>query len=255
MGTFKFEYAPVADPSQFGDQIKGSKGKEKEIMEHLKGTTTLGFAFKGGIIIAVDSRGSMGSFVGSDTVRKVLEINDYLLGTMAGGAADCQFWERVLGMQVRLYQLRHGEKPSVAAASRILGNIVYRYRGHGLSMGTMVAGWDRSGPHLYYIDDDGTRVEGKLFSVGSGSTYAYGILDSTLKHDMTKDQAVDLAMKAIYHATYRDSASGGYVRVYHIHEGGWTKVHDGVDVNKLHYQYAEQKGRLGDGDETKEEIL
>jgi hypothetical protein len=36
----------------------------------------------------------------SQTVKKVIEINPYLLGTMAGGAADCQFWERDLGRQV-----------------------------------------------------------------------------------------------------------------------------------------------------------
>lgn len=37
----------------------------------------------------------------SQTVKKVIEINKYLVGTMAGGAADCAFWERNLGRQVR----------------------------------------------------------------------------------------------------------------------------------------------------------
>ena len=42
----------------------------------------------------------------------------------------------------------------------------------------MIAGWDEGkGPSLYYIDSDGTRLKGNLFSVGSGSTYAYGVLD------------------------------------------------------------------------------
>jgi hypothetical protein len=36
----------------------------------------------------------------SQTVKKVIEINKFLLGTMAGGAADCQFWQRNLGTQV-----------------------------------------------------------------------------------------------------------------------------------------------------------
>lgn len=39
---------------------------------------------------------------GSQSVKKVIEINQFLLGTMAGGAADCQFWERNLGMQVQV---------------------------------------------------------------------------------------------------------------------------------------------------------
>ena len=37
----------------------------------------------------------------SQTVRKIIEINPYMLGTMAGGAADCQFWHRNLGIKVR----------------------------------------------------------------------------------------------------------------------------------------------------------
>ena len=36
-------------------------------------------------------------------------------------------------------------------------------------MGTMVAGWDESGPGLYYVDSDGQRTKGQRFSVGSGS--------------------------------------------------------------------------------------
>jgi len=99
-------------------------------------------------------------------VKKVIEINPYLLGTMAGGAADCSFWERELGRRCRLYvahlcradplltsipfsyELRNKERISVAAASKLLANIVYGYKGYGLSMGTMITGWDKSGPHI-----------------------------------------------------------------------------------------------------------
>lgn len=33
------------------------------------------------------------------------------------------------------------------------------------------------GPALFYVDSDGTRLKGDIFSVGSGSTFAYGVLD------------------------------------------------------------------------------
>merc|ERR1719443_2808412 len=141
--------------------------------DYFHGTTTLGFIFQGGVLIAVDSRASMGSYIGSQTVRKVIEINEYLLGTMAGGAADCSFWERHLARMCRMYELRNKERISVAAASKLLANIFYQYKGRGLSCGTMVAGWDLTGPHLYSVDDTGDRHEGDRFSVGSGSTYAY----------------------------------------------------------------------------------
>uniref|UniRef100_A0A8C3M157 Proteasome subunit beta type-5 n=1 Tax=Chrysolophus pictus TaxID=9089 RepID=A0A8C3M157_CHRPC len=80
------------------------------------------------------------------TVQKVIEINPTLLGTMAGGAADCSFWERLLARQCRVYELRNKEPISVAAASKLLANMVYQSKGMGLSMGTMICGWDKRGP-------------------------------------------------------------------------------------------------------------
>ena len=41
------------------------------------------------------------------------------------------------------------------------------------------------GPGLYYVDSDGNRFCHHMFSVGSGSTYAYGVLDSEYREDMT----------------------------------------------------------------------
>jgi len=52
--------------------------------------------------------------------------------------------ETYLGMQCRLHELRNKERISVAAASKILSNIVYQYKGMGLSMGTMICGWDKT---------------------------------------------------------------------------------------------------------------
>lgn len=67
-------------------------------------------------------------------MKKVIEINRYLLGTMAGGAADCQFWQRNLGQQCRLYELNNGKRITVRAASKLLSNTMFSYRGMGLSM-------------------------------------------------------------------------------------------------------------------------
>jgi 20S proteasome subunit beta 5 len=205
-----------------------------------KGTTTLAFKFQGGIIVSVDSRSTMGAYIASGTVKKVIEINPYLLGTMAGGAADCSFWERNLAQQCRLFQLRNDRRISVAAASKLLANTMRSYRGYGLSMGTMITGWDEKGPQLYYVDNDATRLKSKYFAVGSGSTYAYGVLDNYHRHDLTVDEAIDLGKRAIYHATHRDAASGGINNLYLVTKEGWTFIH-GLDVNDLHYEYQEDK--------------
>lgn len=44
-----------------------------------------------------------------------------------------------------MFELRNGKRITVKAASKILGDIMYNYRGTGLSMGTMIAGWDVAG--------------------------------------------------------------------------------------------------------------
>ncbi|KAH9327368.1 hypothetical protein KI387_007546, partial [Taxus chinensis] len=201
-----------------------------------KGTTTLAFIFKEGIIVAADSRASMGGYISSQSVKKIIEINPYLLGTMAGGAADCQFWHRNLGIKCRLHELANKRRISVTGASKLLANILYSYRGMGLSIGTMIAGWDETGPGLYYVDSEGGRLKGMRFSVGSGSTYAYGILDSGYRWDMPVEEAGELARRAIYHATFRDAASGGVASVYYVGPQGWTKL-SGDDVGELHYKY------------------
>ena len=85
---------------------------------------------------------------------------------------------------------------------------------------------------VYYLDSTGSCVPGDLFCVGSGGSLAYGILDSGFSdlgckdqdgrpaRDISVEQAVALAARAIRHATHRDSYSGGYINVFHINETG-----------------------------------
>jgi len=230
---------PYDDPANKLRQFN-SDGNGRVKIEFMHGTTTLGFKFNGGVIIAVDSRATGGQYIGTNNCKKIIEINSYLLGTMAGGAADCIYWERVLAKQCRIYELRNRERISVAAASKLLANMVYSYKGMGLSMGVMIAGWDKRGPGLYYVDNDGQRTPGTLFSVGSGSTYAYGILDTEYKPDMTDLEAQELGRRAIFQAGHRDAMSGGMVRVYHIREKGWEKISE-QDSKDLYYHYYPEK--------------
>ncbi|CAN0929249.1 Proteasome subunit beta type-5 [Linum grandiflorum] len=214
-------------------------GFQKEAIQMVKpakGTTTLAFIFKEGVMVAADSRASMGGYISSQSVKKIIEINPHMLGTMAGGAADCQFWHRNLGMKCRLHELANKRRISVTGASKLLANILYSYRGMGLSVGTMIAGWDETGPGLYYVDSEGGRLKGPRFSVGSGSPYAYGVLDNGYRYDMTIPEAAELARRAIYHATFRDGASGGVASVYYVGPDGWKKL-SGDDVGDLHYMY------------------
>lgn len=64
-------------------------------------------------------------------------------------------------------------------------NLINHYKQYGLQMGLMLAGVDDTGPHLYYIDTEGSRLKGHLFSVGSGMIYAYGVLDTFYDYNMS----------------------------------------------------------------------
>ena len=80
------------------------------------------------------------------------------------------------------------------------------------------------GPQVYYVDSDGTRLKGDLFSVGSGSTFAYGILDQGYHWDLSDEDAQELGRRSIYAAGHRDAFSGNTINLYHIKEDGWRFI-------------------------------
>lgn len=102
----------------------GATGKHIDVPIK-KGTTTLSFKYQNGIVVAVDSRSSGGQYIFSKTFTKVIPIDRYLLATIAGGAADCQYWIRHMSVRCRMYELRNKERISVAAASKLFANILY----------------------------------------------------------------------------------------------------------------------------------
>ena len=88
----------------------------------------------------------------------------------------------------------------------------------------MICGWDKTGPSVFYVDSDGTRLKGDLFSVGSGSTFAYGVLDQGYRWDLTDEEAQELGRRSIYAAGHRDAFSGNTCNVYHVKEDGWKFI-------------------------------
>lgn len=88
----------------------------------------------------------------------------------------------------------------------------------------MICGWDKTGPAVFYVDSDGTRLKGDLFSVGSGSTFAYGVLDQGYHWDLSDEEAQELGRRSIYAAGHRDAFSGNSINLFHVKEDGWKFV-------------------------------
>lgn len=103
-----------------------------------------------------------------------------------------------------------------------------------------------SGPSLFYVCSDGTRLQGTLFSVGSGSPYAYSILDQGVQWGLTVEEATSIAREAVYRATHRDAYSGNCVDIYHITSKGWTR-RTREDLKEEYYREKERQRHEGRG--------
>ena len=90
---------------------------------------------------------------------------------------------------------------------------------------------------------DGTRLSGNLFCVGSGQTFAYGVLDAEYRYDLTDAEALELGQRSILAATHRDAFSGGFINLYHVKEEGWVK-HGFKDTNPIFWKTKLEKGEF-----------
>ncbi|CAO4362446.1 unnamed protein product [Caenorhabditis nigoni] len=218
-------------------------------MQFGKGATTLASVYepatpndKGGILVAVDSRASSREYISYKSVMKMLDIGDRLVATMAGGAADCQFWTKIVGKYCTLYELPEKDSITVSSAIKYSGNMLYGYRGQGLSVGAMVAGYDKKGPQIFKFDSKRHRCQLEACSVGLESLNACGILDDHDEPKMTGKEARKLGLRAIIHATYHDSESGGVCNLWQITPAEKIRLSP-MDVRKLWYEFADELGK------------
>ncbi|XP_073347720.1 proteasome subunit beta type-11a [Pagrus major] len=215
------------------------------------GTTTLGFIFQGGVIAAADTRASAGGLVACPAVHKITPLHSHLVVTSSGSGADCMLWERILAREIRLYQLRHRRRLSIRGTAKLLSFMLHPFKGTEVCVALTLCGWDKeadntdcvqSGPKLIYVCSDGARLQGDVFSVGSGSPYAYGVLDRELRWTLSKDEAVSLAREAVFRATHRDAYSGNNVDLFHITAQGWSQ-RKREDLKEEYYRDMERRAK------------
>ena len=200
-------------------QARASLGEE--ITRGFHGTTTVAFQYEGGTVCCVDSRASLGTFVGS-SAEKIIPISKNTLGTMAGSAADCVSWLRLLSALSKLHELNTDEPLSASEAARTLGSLLRRRRGDDYGVGTMVFDSDA----LYYVDGEGYELKGSAFAVGSGSVYAYPALEANLDGLVDAAAALEIAERAVSTAAVRDAYSGGLLNLCVAEKAapGWRRL-------------------------------
>lgn len=197
---------------------------------HKTGTTTLGIVCKDGIVLAADRRMTLGGqIVSSKDFQKVIIIDEDIALTVAGGVSDVQLLVKIIKAQLKLEQMRRGKKLPIKSAANLLANLVYQNI-RKMSMvpgitGFLLGGKDARDFYLFSLGVDGSLVEHKDYtSDGSGFMFALGVLESSYKKDMTIEEGVKLAVKAINAAIQRDTASGSGIDVITITKAGIKKV-------------------------------
>ena len=195
-------------------------------VEALKGTTTVGVVCKDGVILGTDTRATAGNYVASKHAKKVYQITNNLAMTIAGGVAVAQRVVEILKVNTRLYELEKGRPMPVKAAANLVSNILFQNREAGapLPMQAIVGGFDDAGPHIFNLDPFGSLLEDKMISTGSGSPFAYGVLEAMYKEDKLVKEMLPIVVKAVDSAMKRDTYSGDGFDIAIIDKKGFREL-------------------------------
>ncbi|MEJ5326901.1 MAG: archaeal proteasome endopeptidase complex subunit beta [Candidatus Bathyarchaeia archaeon] len=192
----------------------------------LKGTTTLGVVCKDGVILASDTRVTMGFYIAHKFGKKVYKIDDHLGMTIAGTVADAQRVVDILIANAQLYKINMNRPMPVSAAARLTANLLFSARYVPLATQVLVGGIDDTGPHIFNLDPFGSLMEEKMVSTGSGSPIAYGVLEDNYREDMSVNELLPTVVKAVNAAMKRDVASGNSYNVTIIDKNGYRELTD-----------------------------
>jgi proteasome beta subunit len=198
-----------------------------------EGTTTIGIVCEEGVILATESRATMGNFIASKDAKKVYQIDDFMGMTTAGSVGDAQRLVKTLQVEAKLYRMRRQESMTVKGTASLLANILAGNRYYPFMVQLLIGGFDKNGPSIYSLDALGGQLEEtKAVSTGSGSPFAYGILEDRYKENMSIEDGVDLAVRALHNVMKRDSASGNGIKVVKITAEGYIEVEDSIIQEK-----------------------
>jgi len=193
----------------------------------MHGTTTVGIVCQDGVVLATDSRATMGHMIASINAKKVYRIGGRLAMTIAGSVGDAQQLVKIMSIETKMYKVSREHPMSVKAASNLLANVLRAERYYQYQVQLLLGGYDKTGPRLYSIDAAGGLIEdNNFYSTGSGSPMAYGVLESQYAEGMNCDEGVILVVRALKAAMSRDSASGNTIKVVKITKEEYKEIED-----------------------------
>lgn len=204
-----------------------------------EGTTVLALRFRDGVVLAGDRRATEGSFIAHRYIEKVHQTDSHSAVAVAGAAGPALEIVRLFQTELEHYEKVQGARLSLAGQANRLAALI---RGHfelalrGLVVVPVFAGFDegsRTG-RIFKYDVTGGRYEEREFHAeGSGGKLARSFVKQGFDPEMSDDDAVKLALAALYEAADEDAGTGGpdvargiYPTIARIDSAGFARLDD-----------------------------
>jgi proteasome beta subunit len=204
-----------------------------------EGTTVLALRFRDGVVLAGDRRATEGSFIAHRYIEKVHQTDSHSAVAVAGAAGPALEIVRLFQTELEHYEKVQGARLSLAGQANRLASLI---RGHfelalrGLVVVPVFAGYDdgTGGGRIFKYDVTGGRYEEREFHAeGSGGKLARSFVKQGFDPEMSADDAIGLALAALYEAADEDAGTGGpdmargiYPTIAKVDSGGFTRLDD-----------------------------
>ena len=239
-------FDPVADPgSNFPELLRrvglGTAATSGSIagLDVPHATTCVAMRFADGVVMAGDRRATSGNLISHRTMEKVVQADSHSGVAIAGSAGPAIEMIRLFQLQLEHYEKVEGSALSLEGKANQLSMMV---RGNlpaamqGLVVVPLFAGYDlrRDMGRLWAFDVTGGRYEEREYvATGSGSLHAGTVIKVGYRSEMSADDAIDLACRALWEAADADSATGGpdvlrgiFPTVATVTADGWQAIPD-----------------------------
>ncbi len=186
---------------------------------YMPGATAVGITFQRGVVLASDKRIAYGNFLVSKNIRKTFQITPNVAVACAGLVADMQLLTLQIAALARIRRMELKREVPTNSIAKMISGTMYERRFFPF-LTQIIVGGVVDEPTIYTLDPLGSVLPDEYAAVGTGAEIALGVLDPQFKKDMTEQEAVDLATRAIRSATMRDSFTGDGIDVMIIDSDG-----------------------------------
>lgn len=212
-GSSFTEYLSVEHPHLLPDWSRLTQAFDASQLPH--GTTVLAFRFGAGVIVAGDRLATIENRVASRGVEKVFATDGHSVMAIAGAAGPAIEMARVMRVELEHYEKIEGEPLELDGKANKLSQMVRSNLPaalQGMVVVPIFAGYDlrRRTGRLWKFDITGGRYEEAEFeATGSGGLYARESLKKSYRADLTREEGLRIALKALGDAADEDRATGG----------------------------------------------